>query len=310
MKLVKFFLLVFVLFFICFPHFVEADQKDDLFIKFLWDTVYRDNIKDRPRVAVVLSGGGARGLAHAGVLKVLREENIPVDIVVGASVGALIGSLYASGIEPETIEEMALGINWKKLITFHLTYKSIYSTKKMEAYVNKYIKNKRFDELEIPFACVAVDVQTGEKIIFREGLVAPAVRASASIPGVFEPVEYRHRLLIDGGVIDNVPIDIAQIMGADIIIAVAVNVDIANMKTNNMLKIMTQVINIQSNYISSSQLKNADVIITPELTDVATSDLDKAKECIDAGKVATRTVIPEIKKIILRKVFNQVINTN
>ena len=308
MKSVKFFLLV--LFFICFAHFVEADQNDDLFIKFLWDTVYKDDIKDRPKVAVVLSGGGARGLAHAGVLKVLREENIPVDMLVGTSVGALIGSLYASGIEPEAIEEMALNINWKKLITFHLSYKSIYSTKKLEAYIKKYIKNKRFDELALPFACVAVDIQTGERIIFREGLVAPAVRASASIPGVFEPVEYRHRLLIDGGVIDNVPIGIAQIMGADIIIAVVVNADITKVKPSNIIKIMTQVISIQSNYISDRQLKNADIVIAPEVTNVASSDLDKGKQCVQAGEIATRALVPGIKKIILRKAFNQIINTD
>lgn len=310
MKTKFFLILFFTVYFFSVTVFVEANQNDDLLIDFLWHKFTTGDIKDRPKVALVLSGGGARGLAHAGVLKVLDEEKIPVDIVVGVSVGALLGSLYASGIPSEKIEDMALHINWKNLMSFRLTYQSIYSTKKMEAYIQKHIEDKRFDQLKIPFACMAVDVQTGEKIIFREGLVAPAVRASASIPGVFEPVEYRHRLLIDGGVIDNVPIDIAQIMGADIIIAVVVNADLTKVKPNNMLKILTQVISIQSNYIADNQLKNADVVITPKVTDVASSDLDKGKQCVEAGEIATRALILEIKKVILRKTFNQLMATN
>ncbi len=309
MKLMKVFVLFFMGCFVFCINIVEANQEDML-VRFLWHKFSIDDIGHRPKIALVLGGGGARGLAHAGVLKVLKEENIPIDIITGTSVGALIGSLYASGIDTEAIEEMALNINWKKLITFHLSSQSIYSTRKMETYINKYIKNKRFDELKIPFACVSVDVQTGEKIIFREGLVAPAVRASASIPGVFEPVEYRHRLLIDGGVIDNVPIDIAQIMEADIIIAVVVNADLTQVSPDNILKIMTQVISIQGNYISYNQLKNADVVITPKVTNVASYDLDKGKECVEAGEIATRAAIPEIKKVILRKYFNQIMDIN
>ena len=108
-----------------------ANQNDDLLVDFLWHKLTSSDIKDRPKVAVVLSGGGARGLAHAGVLKVLDEEKIPVDMVVGASVGALIGSLYASGIPSEKIEDMAANINWRNLFTLHLSYQSIYSTKKL-----------------------------------------------------------------------------------------------------------------------------------------------------------------------------------
>ncbi|MFH1784068.1 MAG: patatin-like phospholipase family protein [bacterium] len=296
--------LLFIFFLCLWSRSLEA--KDDAQLQLLWDSFRVSGIKERPKVALVLSGGGARGLAHAGVLKVLKEEGIPVDMVVGASVGALMGSLYASGIEPEQIEYMAENIRWKKLIAFHLTYRSLYSAKKLEAYIQKHIKNKRFDELEIPFACVAVDLHTGERIIFREGLVAPAVRASASMPGVFDPVEYRHRILIDGGVIDNVPIDIAQIMGADIIIAVVVNADLTKVKPTNIIKIMTQVISIQSNYIADSQLDNADIIIRPKVSNVSFSDLDKGKECVEAGEIATRLAAAKIKSVILDKMFGSI----
>ncbi|MFH1238660.1 MAG: patatin-like phospholipase family protein [bacterium] len=310
MKKFFFITLLITVYFFSLAGLTGASQNDDLLVDFLWHKLTSSDIKDRPKVAVVLSGGGARGLAHAGVLKVLDEEKIPVDMVVGASVGALIGSLYASGIPSEKIEDMAANINWRNLFSFHLSYQSIYSTKKLEDYIQKNIEDKRFDQLNIPFACVAVDVQTGEMIIFREGLVAPAVRASASIPGAFEPVAYRHRLLIDGGVIDNVPVDVAQIMGADIIIAVVTNADLTKVKPNNIFKIMTQVISIQSNYISGTQMKNADIIITPKVTDVASTDLEKGKQCVQAGEIAARALIPDIKKVILRRVFPQLMTAN
>jgi NTE family protein len=307
----KFFLIItMTVCFFCWPVFAQANQSDDQLIDFLWHQFSGANIKNRPKVALVLSGGGARGLAHAGVFKVLDEEKIPIDMVIGTSVGALIGSLYASGISSEKIEDMAIHINWRNLFSFHFSYQSIYSAQKLEDYIQKNIEDKRFDQLKIPFACVAVDVRTGEKIIFRDGLVAPAVRASASIPGAFDPVEYRHRLLIDGGVIDNVPVDIAQIMGADIIIAVVTNADLTKVNPDNMFKILTQVISIQSNYIADSQLKNADIIITPKVSDVASTDLEKGKECVDAGEIAARELVPEIKKIILRKVFGQLMTAN
>lgn len=292
----------------CLNPVFAGQNKDTLLLDYLWSDFSTIHKQDRPKIALVLSGGGARGLAHAGVLKVFKEAGLPVDIIVGTSVGALIGSLYAAGIDPVEIEDMALNIDWEKLVTFRLSSRSLYSTRNMEKYISRHISNKRFDELEIPFACIAVDIQTGEKIIFREGLVAPAVRASASTPGLFEPVEYRHRLLLDGGILDNLPVDVAKLMGADIIIAVALNADVSQAKINNAFQILTQVIVIQSDYISKLQSKKADVLIVPDVRNIRASDLDKAKELVEAGEIATRKSVHNIRKVILNNLFSRILD--
>ena len=166
---------------------------------FLIDHLYYKAIKlpkeKRPKIILVLGGGGARGFAHVGVLKALREANIPIDMVVGTSMGALVGSLYCSGIKIEDIEKIAEDIKWAdisnlgipSLITM-VTSEKLLSTEKMEKYVNKLIGDKYFFQLNIPFACVSTDIKTGEKIIFKEGPVAPAARASANIPGIFAKI--------------------------------------------------------------------------------------------------------------------------
>ncbi|WP_413854108.1 patatin-like phospholipase family protein, partial [Candidatus Ruminimicrobium bovinum] len=171
---------------------------------FIVDHIYYKVInlpkEKRPKVILVLGGGGARGFAHVGVLKALREANIPIDMVVGTSMGALVGSLYCSGVKIEDIENIAEDIKWNdisnlnvtSLITM-LTSEKLLSTKKMEEYIARMIGDKYFFQLDIPFVCVATDIKTGEKIIFKEGPVAPAARASATIPGIFEPVSYRQR---------------------------------------------------------------------------------------------------------------------
>lgn len=280
-------------------------DEEELLIDFFWQKYLSLPVTEKPKVALVLGGGGARGLAHAGVLQVFSEERLPVDIIIGTSVGALIGSLYAADVPADTIVDMAQNMNWNKLVSFKLSPVGLYSTKKMEEYVIKYIGNKRFDELKIPFACVAVDIRNGEKIILKEGQVAPAVRASATMPGLFQPVEYRHRLLMDGGVVDNVPADVAKLMGADIIIVIDVTAQVGIAKTNNALLILSQVIYIRGNFLSEEQLKLADLVISPDIKDITVSELNRGAECVDAGIVAARAKVRQIKKVILNKVWDK-----
>ncbi len=293
---------------------LDIEKEDALLKRYIWNEVcnLEDNL--RPRVALVLGGGGARGLAHIGVLKVLKEENVPIDIIVGTSVGALIGALYATDERIEDIENMSEDIGWNKLISISsfspvrlLSLKNIFDSRKTEEYIALRIKNKRFDELKITFACVASDIQTGERIIFRDGLVAPAVRASASVPGLFKPVEYRHRLLVDGGIVDNVPVDIAKMLSADIIIAVVVSGDFTDYDLSNILLILAQVISIQGNQLVSNQLKNADIVIQPQVGDVSIIDLNRGEECIEAGVIATRRNLYKIKELIMNKGFERML---
>ena len=266
----------------------------------------------RPKVILVLGGGGARGFAHVGVLKALREANIPIDMVVGTSMGALVGSLYCSGIKIEDIEKIAEDIKWAdisnlgipSLITM-VTSEKLLSTEKMEKYVNKLIGDKYFFQLNIPFACVATDIKTGEKIIFKEGPVAPAARASANIPGIFAPVEYRQRYLVDGGLVENIPVSVAKLFEPDIIITVAVSADITKNAYNNIFTTLFQTIYIQGQQSDRNNLAMSDIVIAPKVSDVSAIELGKAVECIDAGFVAGKSSLQKIKKLIIDKTYEK-----
>lgn len=311
----KHLLLIFILILSFIPTSFAQEQEpafdpDSFLTQYFWQEVITLSPPKRPKVVLVLSGGGARGLAHIGVLKVLKEEGVTVDAVVGTSVGALIGALYCAGVDLGKIETMAEDIGWNKLtnlstpslVTLIISEKLL-STENMEKYVSENIGKKEFYELKIPFACVATDIKTGEKIIFREGDVANAARASATIPGVFEPVEYRHRYLVDGGLVDNVPTDLAKMFDADIIIAVDIRDDFARYNTSNVMLVLSQAIFIQGSLLSRESLKTADVVISPSVSDVSAYELWRGRECMDAGIIATRKAVPQIKKMIMDRTF-------
>jgi len=177
------------------------------------------------KIGLALGGGSARGLAHVGVILALEAYNIPIDIIAGTSIGSVIGGLYASGATIEQLEEVALSIKKSKTL-FMLDpvfpHSGLISGDRIEKMLNKFaIKDKTFDDLKIPFAAVATDVESGAEVILNQGKVIDAVRASISIPGIFTPVKYQDYYLVDGGVVNPVPVDVVQMMGADIIIAVS-----------------------------------------------------------------------------------------
>ena len=266
----------------------------------------------RPKVIVVLGGGGARGFAHVGVLKALREAQVPIDMVVGTSMGALVGSLYCSGIKLEDIENIAEDIKWTDISNLGLTSlitmvtsEKLLSTEKMEKYINKLIGNKYFFQLQTPFACVATDIKTGEKIIFKEGPVAPAARASANIPGLFAPVEYRQRFLVDGGLVENIPVSVAKLFEPDIIITIAVSADITKNSYSNVFSTLFQTIYIQGQQSDRNNLAMSDIVIAPKVSDISAIELNKAVECIDAGFLAGKNSLKKIKKLIIDKTYEK-----
>jgi NTE family protein len=287
-------------------------DENKIVTDYFWERFVQLPPTQRPKIALVLGGGGARGLAHIGVLKVLEEEKVPVDMIVGTSVGALIGALYSAGVPVEKIEKLGENVGWsdisnlsdasivKLLITEHLL-----STEKMERYLNSNIGHVRFDELKIPFACVATDLITGERVILREGEVAPAARASSTIPGIFDPVEYRHRYLVDGGLYENIPTDVARLLGADFIIVVAVSADFSKNNISNAFTILTQSIYIQGKQLDEEKLKLADMLILPRVGDVASIDLGRSRECIEAGTLAARQSIRELKQKLMDRTSDE-----
>ena len=177
------------------------------------------------KFGLALGGGSARGIAHIGVIQVLEAYHIPIDMIAGTSIGSVVGSVYATGASVEQIKEAALSMKRSKTISLMdptLPLSGLLSGNRVEEILNKIaLKDKTFDDLKIPFAAVATDIETGAKVILNQGSVIKAVRASISIPGIFTPVKYQDYYLVDGGVVDPVPVDVVEKMGADIIIAVS-----------------------------------------------------------------------------------------
>src|SRR3989338_5082296 len=170
------------------------------------------------KVGLVLGGGAARGLAHIGVLTVLTRHHIPIDLIAATSVGALLGVFFSAGITPARMEAGAKRLGWVRLLKVTFPLRGAFSSRKLERYVIKNIGNKSFEELNIPISIVATDLMEGEKDVINSGPVAPAVAASASMPGFFEPHQRNGKQLVDGLVVSNVPVSVVRDMGADFII--------------------------------------------------------------------------------------------
>jgi NTE family protein len=289
-------------------------SEDDFLLNVLWDQYRSLPAEKSTKVGLALGGGGARGLAHIGILKGFQEADLPVDAIAGTSVGALIGALYAAGISTHELEEMTAQIGWSSLTNVSrfslfrlLVAERRLTTDNMETYLRRHIGDRRFDQLNIPFACTATDLQTGERVVFREGSVALAARASATIPGFFEPVVFRHRYLVDGGLVSNIPTDLVSALGAGFIVAVDVTADFTRFQPKNVMAILNQAIYIQSETMSRQELARADIVIRPHLGDISAIDLSRSAECIDGGVIAARRIAPRIKRLLLEKNFEHLL---
>jgi NTE family protein len=255
-----------------------------------------------PKVALVLGGGAARGFAHIGVIRVLEQERIPVDLVVGTSVGSLIGALYASERNSFDLEWTAFQLKREDLFDFGVMSAvlgmGLARGELLEAFVKARVKQERIEELKIPFAAIATDLNWGERIVLDKGPIARAVRASSAIPGVFEPVAHEGKLLVDGGVVDNLPVEVARAKGADLVVAVDIGEDVGNVNIRNMLDVMLQATNIMFAVNSERRKAGADVLVEPKVGTVGMLDFDKKKACMDAGIEAARAAVPRIRAAV------------
>jgi len=256
----------------------------------------------KPKVALVLSGGAARGFAHVGVIRALEQEKIPIDLIVGTSVGSLIGAIYANDRNSFELEWTAFTLDKDSIFDYGLftafTGMGLAKGEKLEEFVKTKIPTANIESLKIPYAAVATDLNLGERVVLSRGSVVKAVHASSAIPGVFEPVQHQGRLLVDGGVTDNIPIDVARELGADIVIAVDISEVVENHNITNLVDVMLQAVNIMFNENVLSHKHNADVLITPAVGKVAMLDFTQKKQCMQAGIEATQKVIPELKEKI------------
>jgi len=292
---------------------------------------------ERPRIALVLSGGGARGFAHVGVLQVLEAARVPVDMVVGTSMGAIIGGLYASGMTPDAMQQAILEVDWNGLFkdrvprqemsqrrkeedfifspAVKLGYKNgefqlpkgTVSSRSLELLLRRLTLHTQslhtFDQLPLPYRALATDLVSGKPLLLSSGDLAAAMRASMSVPGVFAPLELNDQLLGDGGLVNNLPIDVARQLGADVVIAVNIGSPLLKRKdldsvvgvTLQMINILTEQ-NVQQNL---QRLGPNDLLISPDLGELASTDFNKGRELMDLGREHARKLLPQLERFAL-----------
>lgn len=289
------------------------------------------------RIGLVLSGGGARGLAHVGVLKVLERERIPVHVISGTSMGAIIGGLYASGMSAAQLEEAFLKIQWDSLFSSRVSRQALSQRRKEEdfqvsslfevglrdgelrvplgvlsgrglenllrRYTLRVSQVADFDALPIPYRAVATDMESGAMVVLDRGDLAAAMRSSMSVPGVFAPVELDGRILGDGGLVNNVPIDVARSMGADVVIAVSIGTPLSPRSSLGSLGgLTTQMLNIlteQNVQRSLTLLRQDDVLIQPSLGELTSADFARTAELMDLGEQGANQILPKLQHLRL-----------
>jgi NTE family protein len=255
----------------------------------------------RPLVGLALSGGAARGMAHIGVLQVLREHNIPIDFVAGTSAGAIVGGAFAAGMPIEEIEEIARSMRWKDMGRMTLSRLGVQSNARLEEFIHARFPSTRFEDLRIPFATVATDLHSGLAVVMHgEGDVAFAIRASCCIPGWYVPVtDQLGRQLVDGGLVANIPTAAVRSLGADIVIAVDVNAEGAKFlgPPTSAIGIMLQSMMVVQRTASAHQLQDADVVIRPRVGHIRWDEVARSAEFIEAGAEAARVTMSRIKHL-------------
>ncbi|MFH6997646.1 patatin-like phospholipase family protein [Flavobacterium sp. FlaQc-57] len=289
----------------------------------------KDSVK-RPKIGLVLSGGGAKGFAHIGVLKVLEEAGIKIDYIGGTSMGSIIGGLYASGYNASQIDSIFKRTNFDELINDYIprSSKNFYGKKNDELYalvlpfsnfkvgipealskgmynynlLSSLTRNVRhvrdFNQLPTPFLCIGTNIETGEEVLLNKGNLVQAMMASAAFPSLFTPVEIDGKLLVDGGVVNNYPIKEVRNLGADIIIGVDVQDDLLNRKSlKNATRILVQITNLQSIDKMKNKIKDTDVYIKPDIRDYGVISFDKGEEIIRKGEEAAFAVYEKIKTL-------------
>lgn len=257
-----------------------------------------DWLFQKKKVGLVLGGGVARGIAHIGVLKVLLAHQVPIACVVGTSSGSLVGAAYAAGLNIEQIEQIALRIRWNEFFKITFFHPGLLASDTLEDIVNKYLGDLKIADLKIPFAAVATDLRTGEREVIASGRLARAVAASSTFPGFFAPEDMHGKLLIDGGIASNVPVDAAREMGAEYVIASDV-VPAHSVKSipADPLQVLGRSLDLMLKRLSREEALRADALIELSMEeDIWHLDLHKAKKLIEAGEAAAHRMINKIKK--------------
>lgn len=261
------------------------------------NTVSHTAPKPKATVALALGGGASKGFAHIGIIKVLKENNIPIKIVTGTSAGSIVGSMYASGMSPDRLELEAEILGKTDLVDLTLSTSGFIKGEKLQNYINRKVGNRPMQQFPIKFAAVATDFESGKPVVFNVGNAGQAVRASASIPNVFQPVVIGSRKYVDGGLSQPVPVSAAKKLGANFIIAVDISARPAKNVSQGMFSYLDQTFNVMSQTALRQELGQANVVIKPQVLELGSvGGFDQKQRAIQLGEQAARAALPEIKR--------------
>lgn len=250
----------------------------------------------KPKIALVLGGGAVRGFAHIGVIKVLEAQGIVPDMVVGTSAGSVVGALYAGGYSGFELQKIAFSLEENSVGDWMIPDRGFIKGEALQSFVNKTVQNKPIEKLRKPYAAVATDLQSGEMKVFTRGNTGMAVRASSSIPGLFQPVSISGHDYVDGGLVSPVPVNAARALGADVIIAVDISGKPKYRKLDGLTDILLQTFGIMGQVISGREMQDADVVIQPNTGAFGPADFTKKHEAILEGEKAAQAALPLIRQ--------------
>ncbi|SDC13132.1 NTE family protein [Acinetobacter marinus] len=261
-------------------------------------------VQAKPKIALVLGSGGARGYAHIGVIDVLEQNGIRPDMIVGTSAGSIVGAIYASGKTPEQMKNIAMDLKSDDVRDFTLSKQGFFDGKKIADYVNAQVDNTLLENMKIPFYVVATELKSGQDVIFRQGDTGKAVMASTSIPSMFVPTKIGEQQYVDGGLVHPVPVTIAKQLGADLIIAVDILARPEYTETSNVWGLFNQNINIMQNRLADYEVKQADIVIRPDIREKAhVFSVGSRMQTIQAGEVAAQNQIDQLQKVLSAKTY-------
>jgi NTE family protein len=255
----------------------------------------------RPGIALALGGGFARGFAHLGVLKVLEQNHIPISCIVGTSVGSVFGAAYASGAPLARILATSRTIRFRDIARWSVSRLGLASNHRLADLIERVFESKQFEDMKIPLAVVATDLATGDPVIFRQGPLVEAIRASCAFPGLFEPIQIGTRCLADGGLVAPVPTHAArQLAGTGaVVVGVAVGVQDGHRGApKNMFQVVTRAVAAAQKHQQDTWELHADLVIRPDVNSLAWDDFDRASEAIEAGAAAAQRAVPRLHKLL------------
>lgn len=252
--------------------------------------------KPKPKIALALGGGAARGFAHIGVIKALETNGIVPDIVVGTSAGSVVGALYASGNDAFALQKLAFQLEESAFKDWALFDRGFLKGEALEKFINQQVGNKPLEGLKRKFAAVATELGSGTMAVFTVGNVGQAVRASSSVPGVFSPVQIRDREYVDGGLVSPIPVKAARQLGADVVIAVDISARPSGKSNQGSVDVLLDTIAIMGTTIGAYELRDADIVIRPEIAGLAAGNFQQRHDAILRGEQAGFAAIPRIRE--------------